>query len=149
MGGFLFVQVDADGDGGIGIDGAVASLDVANDTVLINDQVGAERPLVAFTLHIVGFQYAVSGEHLMVHIAQQRKLDPNLLGESRVGRGTVHAHTENFRVVRVKLARVDSRLDRLELFGSTTGKREDIDGKEDILFAMEVAELHGLPLVTE
>jgi hypothetical protein len=41
LGGLFFVEVDADGFGSVGIDGAVAAFDVANDAVLVDDDVGA------------------------------------------------------------------------------------------------------------
>ena len=41
----FFVEVDADGFGGIGVDGTVAAFDVTNDTVLVDDDVSAQGPL--------------------------------------------------------------------------------------------------------
>jgi len=143
------VEVGADGDRVVGIDGAVAFLDVADDAVLVDDDVGAHGPLVAFALDIVVLEDAVRSEHLVVHVAQERKLDGDLLGEGGIRGGTIHAYTENFRITRVDLARIYSRLDRLELFRSTTGEGEDVNGQEDISLAAKIAELDGFPLIAE
>jgi hypothetical protein len=116
------VEVDANGFGCVGVDGAVAAFDVANDAVLVDDDVGAQGPLIAFTLDVIALQDAVSREHFVVHVAEERKLDIDLLGEGLVCRGTVHAYAENCRVVQIHLTGIDSRLDRLELLGSTTGE---------------------------
>ena len=147
------MQVRANGQGVIGIDGAVAFLDVLNDAVLVDDDVGALGPFVGFVrgilLRVVGFQDPVFLEHFLVHVAEEGKLDANLLGEGRVGRGRINADAENFRVVQVDLAGVDSRLDRLELLRSTTGKGKHVDGKEYVLLAVKVAELDRFPLIAE
>ena len=122
------MEVDADGFGGVGVDGGVTAFDVADDAVFVDDDVGAQGPLVAIALDVVGFQDAVRGEHFVVHVAEEGKLDIDLLGEGGVGCGRVHADAEDGGVAHINLAGVDSRLDRLELFGSATGEGEDIDG---------------------
>ena len=114
------MQVNTNGDSGVGIDGAVAAFDMADDAIFVDHNVGAESPLVAFALDIVALKNAVRGEHFVIHIAEEWEFDADLLGESSVRGRTIHANTENFRIIRIDLARVDSRLDRLELFGSTT-----------------------------
>jgi hypothetical protein len=143
------VQVGADRDGGIGIDGAVAALDVLDDAVFIDDDVGAQSPLVAVALHVIFLEDTVIGEHLAVHVAEERKLDVDGLGEGSVGRGGIHTYTENFRIVGVDLTRGESSLDRLQLLRSTTGEGENINGEENIFLAVIVAELDGFPLITE
>jgi hypothetical protein len=120
LGGLFFVEVDTNGFGCVGVDRAVAAFDVTNNAVLVDDDVGAQGPLIAFTLDVIGLQDAVRREHFVVHIAEEWKLDIDLLGESFVCRGAVHAYAENCRVVQIHLTRIDSRLDRLELLGSTT-----------------------------
>ena len=138
LGGLFVVQVSADGNGGVGVDGGVATFDVTDDAVFVYDDVGAQGPLERVTLFLVGLEDAVGREHLLVHVAEQGKLDADLLGESGVCRGTVHAHAENRRVIRIDLAGIESRLDRLELLGSTTGKSQDVDSQEDIFLAVKI-----------
>jgi hypothetical protein len=51
-----------------------------------------------------------------------------LLGEGGVGCGRIHADAEYFRIRGVDFSCVDSRLDRLELLGSTTCEGENVNG---------------------
>ena len=141
LGGLFLVQVGADGNGGVGVDGAVAAFDVADDAVFVDDDVGAQGPLIGVALLFVGFQDAVGSEHFLVHVAEEGKFDADLLGEGGVCRGTVHAYAENCRVVCINLAGIESRLDRLELLRSTTCEGQNINGQKDIFLAVEVAEL--------
>jgi len=120
---------------------------VLDDAVFVDDDIGALGPLVGVALNVVGFHDAVGGEHLFVHVAEKRKLDVDLFGEGGIGRGGVHADAENFRIRRINFAAVDSRLDRLELFGSTAGEGEDVNGEQDVFLSFEIAKLDGLPLV--
>jgi hypothetical protein len=143
------VQVGTDRYGSVGIDGAVAFFDVADDAILIDDDVGALRPLVGFLLDVISLQDAVGGEHLVVHVAEKREINADLLGEGGIGSRTVHANAENFRIRSVDLTRGDSSLDRLKLFRSTAGESQDVDGQENVLLAAEVAELYIFPLVAE
>jgi len=145
----LLVHGGAKSECGIGIDSAVAFLDKLDDALLVDDNVCAQSPLVRLVLDIVGFQNAIGLEHLAVHVAEQRKLDAYLLGESTVGGGTVHADAEDFRVGCVDSAVGDSSLDRLKLLGSTAGEGQNVHGKVDVFLAAKVAELDALPLVAE
>jgi hypothetical protein len=149
FGGLFFVQVGADGQSVVGIDGGVAFFDMLDDTVFVDDDVGALGPLVGLRLHVVAFEDAVGGEHFFVHVAEKRKLNIDLLGEGGVGRGRIHADAKNFGVGGVNFSCVDSRLDRLELLGSTTGEGENVDRQEDIFLTAKIAELDGFPLITE
>jgi hypothetical protein len=92
------VQVGADGECVVGIDGGVAFFDVLDDAVFVDDDVGALGPLKGLILHVVAFEDAVGAEHLFVHVAEERKLDADLLGEGGVGCGGIHADAENFRI---------------------------------------------------
>ncbi len=145
------MQGGAHSQGGVGIDSAVAFFDELDDTLLVDDDVGAQSPLVAFVIfrRVVGFEDAVGLEHLAVHVAEEGKSDADLLGEGRVGSGTIHADAEDFRIRGVDLTGGDSSLDRLKLLRSTTREGQDVNGKEDVLLAAEVAELHGFPAVAE
>jgi len=90
------VQVGADRYGSVGIYGAVAFFDVTDDAILIDDDVGALRPLVGFLLDVISLQDAVGGEHLVVHVAEKREINADLLGEGGIGSRTIHANAENF-----------------------------------------------------
>jgi len=98
------VQVDADGLGVVGVDGAVAFFNVADDALFVDDDVGALGPVVGFILHVVALQDAVRGEHLVVHVAEERKIDVDLFGEGGIGSGTVHANAEDRGIRSVDLA---------------------------------------------
>ena len=87
LGGLFFVQVGANGERGVGIDGGVAFFDVLHDAVFVDDDVGALGPLEGLVLHVVAFEDTVGAEHLFVHVAEERKLDADLLGEGGVGSG--------------------------------------------------------------
>ena len=149
LGGLFLVQVGADGHSRVGIDGAVAFFDVLDDAVFVDDDVGALRPVVGFVLDVIALEDAIGGEHLFVHVAEEGKLNVDLLGERGVGGGTIHAYTEDFRVGGVDLACGESSLDRLKLFRSTTGEGEDVDGEEYVFLAAVIAELDGFPLIAE
>jgi hypothetical protein len=149
--GFLFVQGGAHGQRGIGIDGAIALFNELDDALLIDDDVGAQSPFVAFVVfrRVVGFEDAVGLEHLAVHVAEEGEGDADLLGKGGVGGRTIYANAEDFRIRGVDLTGGDSSLDRLKLLRSTAGESQDVDGKVDVLLAAVVAELHGFPAVAE
>jgi len=88
------------------------------------------------------FEDAVGLEHLAVHVAEEGKSDADLLGEGRVGSGTIHADAEDFRIRGVDLTGGDSSLDRLKLLRSTT---REARRKRKRRSCAEVAELHGFP----
>jgi hypothetical protein len=149
LGGLFFVQVGADGESVVRIDCGIALFDVLDDAVFVDDDVGALRPLVGFALHVVALEDAVGRQHLFVHVAEQGKLDIDLFREGGVGRGRIHTDAEDFSIRGVDFSCVDSRLDRLELFGSTTGEGENVDGEEDVFLALKVTKLDGFPLIAE
>src|SRR5690348_6489521 len=98
------MQIGADGDGSVGIDGAVAFFDVADDSLFIDDDVGALSPLEFLALNIVGSQDAVGGEHFVIHVTEKREFYVDLLSKSRVGGGTIDADSKDFRIRGVDLA---------------------------------------------
>src|SRR5882762_5609589 len=149
LSGFLLVQRRAHGQGGVGIDGAVALFDELDDALLVDDDVGAQSPLEGIVVDVITLQNAVGFEHLLVHVAEEREGDAVLLGESGVGGRTIQTTSEDFRIRGVNLTGGDSSLDRLKLLRSTAGEGQDVYGKKDIFPATVVAELHGFPLVTE
>ena len=92
---FRLVQPRADRDGAVRIHSTVTLLDVLNFSCFIDDDGSALRPLIFAALHVVGLQYLVRRQHFLVHIAEKRKGDSDLLGECGVGGGTVDADSED------------------------------------------------------
>ena len=149
LGRFFLVQIGANVQRIIWIDGAFIKLDVLDDASFIYDDVRALRPLVGVALDVMSLEDAVGDEHFFVHVAEEGKLDVNLLGECGVCRGGIHADAKNCRIVGINLTGCESSLDRLKLLGSTTGEGKDVDGEKDILLAIEVGKLDRLPFVAE
>ena len=147
--GGLLVEGGAEGEGGVGVDGVVTLVDEADDALLVDDNVGAESPLVVFVLDGVGFQDAVRGEHLVVHVAEERKVKAVLFGEGGVGRRAIEADAQDFGVGGGNAPRVDASLHGAHLLGTAFGEGEDVDGEEDVFLAAVVAELDGFPIVGE
>ena len=143
------MQGGAQGERGVGIDGGVAFLDELDDSLLVDDDVRAQSPLIRVILNVIALQDTVALEHFAVHVAEQREGEANLLGESGIGGGAVHADAEDLGVRGVNSTGGDSSLDRLKLLGSTLGEGQDVDRKVDVFLAAVVAELHGLPPITE
>ena len=83
------MQRRAHGQGGVGIDCAVAFVNQLDDALLVDDDVGAQSPLVRFILDVVALEDAVGLEHFAIHVAEQRKGDADLFGERGVGSGTI------------------------------------------------------------
>ena len=134
----FFVEIRANVQRVVGIDCALVKFDVLDDSLFVYDDVRALRPLVGVALDVVPLQDAVGGEHFLVHVAEERKLDVDLLGESGVRRGGIHAHAENRRIVEIDLTGSESSLDRLKLLRSTTGEGENVHGEKNIFLAVEV-----------
>ena len=143
------MQGGAHGQSSVGIDGAVAFVDQLDDALFVDDDVGAQSPLVGFVLNVVTFQDAVGSEHFAVHVAEKGESNADLLAEGGVGSGTIQTNAEDFRIRGVDFTGGDSSLDRLKLLRSTTGEGQDVDSQEDVLLAMEVAELDAFPAVAE
>src|SRR4029077_2527623 len=146
---FLLVQGGAHGQGGIGVDGAVALFDKLDDSLLVDNDVGAQGPLEGLVVDVIPLQDAVGFEHLFVHVAEERELDASLFGERGVGRRTIQANSKDFGISGVNLTGGDSSLDRLKLLRSTAGESENVDGEKDVFLAAVIAELDGFPLVAE
>src|SRR5215475_6161934 len=146
---FLLVQIGANVQRVIGVDCAFVKFDVLDNSLFVYNDVRALRPLIGLTLFVVSLQDAVVLEHLLVHFAKERKLDVDLLGESCVCRGRIHAYTKDCSIVEIDLTGSESSLDRLKLLRSTTGEGENVYGEKDIFLAVEVGKLDGLPFVAE
>lgn len=149
LAGLFLMQIGANVESVIRINSAFVELDMLDDSLFVYDDVGALRPLVVFALDVIPLEDAVVLEHFLVHVAEEGKLDVNLLGECCICCGGIHTDAENCRIVGINLTGSESSLDRLKLFGSTTGKSEDVYGEQDVFLAAEVRKLDGLPLVTE
>ena len=149
LGCLLLVEVGADRHCGIGVYGAVAFLDVLHDAILVDNNVRALLPLIRFVLNVVALENAILLQHLLVHVAEQRELDIDLFGEGGVCGRTIHAYAEDFRVGGVDLACAYSRLDRLELLGSTTSESQNVNRQQDIFLTAIIAQLNGFPLIAE
>src|SRR2546427_729257 len=128
---------------------AAGGFDVRRDAILVDDYVGALRPLIGLPLHVVVLEDSVVLEHFLFHVAEEWEFDVDLLGECCVCRWGIHTDTEDCRIVFVDLTGSESSLDRLKLLRSTTGESEDVNGEKDIFLAVEVRELDGLPLIAE
>jgi hypothetical protein len=122
------VQGGAHGESRVGIDGAVAFFDKLDDALLVDNNVGAQSPLVGLVLDVVTFQDSVGLEHLAIHVAEEREGKADLLGERSIGGGTIQTNSENFCIRSVNLTGGDSSLDRLKLLRSTAGEGQDVDG---------------------
>ena len=83
------MQRGAHGQGGVGINGAVAFVNQLDDALLVDDDVSAQSPLVRFILDVVALEDAVGLEHFAIHVAEEREGDADLLGECGVGSGTI------------------------------------------------------------
>jgi len=149
LAGLFLVQVGADGERGIRIDGAFVKINVLDDAILVDDDVCALRPLIIFALDVVTFEDSVVLEHFLIHIAEEREFDVDLLGECGVCCRGIHTDAENHRIRGINLTGSESSLDRLKLLRSTTGESEDVDSEENIFLAAKFRELDGLPLIAE
>ena len=90
------MQFGTHGQGVVRIDGAVAFLDVLNQTIFVDDDIGALRPFVGLILLVVSLEDSVGGEHFLIHVAQEGKFDADLFGEGGIGCGRIDANSKNF-----------------------------------------------------
>jgi hypothetical protein len=100
------VQPGTDRYRAIRIDGAVTLLHVLNFSLFIDDYGRALRPLVFAALHIVGLQNLVGRQHFLIHVAEERKGNTDLLRECGVGGGTVDADSEDDGIVCFKFGQI-------------------------------------------
>jgi hypothetical protein len=95
LGCLFFVQPGADGDGPVGIHGALAFLHVLDQAFLVDDKSGAVGEL-----HLFVEDSVVLGD-FAVHVAEKRIGETELLGEFAVRGRAVDADPENLRFVGV------------------------------------------------
>jgi hypothetical protein len=118
------VQSGANRDSAVGIHGAIALLDMLDFSFFVHDDGGALRPLIFSALDVIGLQNLVRGEDFLIHVAEQREGDPDLLGECGVGGGTVNADAEDHGVACFEFSHIS--LIGLEFFGSTAGESQHV-----------------------
>jgi hypothetical protein len=135
------VQLGADIDRVRRVDRAVAFLNVLDLSLLIHNERGAVRKLELIV------QDAVLLRDLPRHVAQQRKLHSDFLGEGLVGGRSVNADAKYRGVFQVDLAGVDTSLVCLKFFRSTTGKGKDVECQYYVLFAAIVGQFHRVSFI--
>jgi len=122
---------------------------VLDDSLFVYNNVRPLGPLVGIAFDVMPLEDAIGSKHFLVHVAEERKLDVDLLGECGVCRGGIHAYTKDCSIVGIDLTGSESSLDRLKLLRSTTGEGENVNGEKDIFLTVEVGKLDGLPFVAE
>lgn len=100
---FLVVKPRTDVDGVVWVDGTVVEFHVLDLSFFIDNDGGAPSPFVFIAIHGVFLQDAVLRENFVVHVAEERHGNADLLGEGCVGRGTVDANAEDYGVAGVEL----------------------------------------------
>ena len=141
----LFVQPRADGHGAVWIYGAVALFNMLNFSIFVHDYRGPLRPLEFVALDVIGLQNLIRREDSLVHVAEERERNANLLSKSGVGCGTVYANSEDDCIACFQLGQIS--LIGLEFFRSTTRECQDVKGEDDVLLPAKVAQLHLFPLI--
>ena len=101
------------------VDGFVAFLDVLDNSILVDDERRAV-PVAAFFV-----EDAVVLDDRVLYVAQDRKSNPVLFRELRIGKGTVNAESENLCIICFEFG--DISLIRLKFLRSTTGESENIE----------------------
>ena len=115
----------------LGIDGIPVNLLFQNFSVFADQEVDAARSFVLVDLDAV-----LAGE-ISTPVTQKREGDADLVGEGFIGKGAVHAHTQNLGVGGFQ--RLEILLEGLHLRCSTTGEGKDVEGQDDIAFAAILA----------
>jgi hypothetical protein len=123
-------------DHGRWIDCYVSFVNVANDSVFIDQKRGA----IAEALLLV--KDAVILHDSAFEIAEKRKRDAKLFGEFLVSGDAVDTEAKNLRVGGFEFC--DISLIRFKFLRSTTGERQYINREYDVLLAFEIAEFVGL-----
>src|SRR4029077_6070283 len=144
---FWLVQSGANRDGGGRIHRGITLLGVLDFFLLVHQDRCPLRPLILAALHVVGLQYLVRRQHFFVHVAEKRKRNSDLLGECGVSGGTVDADSEDDGVACFGFGQIS--LIGLKFLCSTFGKRQNVEGEDDVFLAAIIAQLHLLPLIAE
>ncbi len=107
-----------------------------NYPVLIDHKRGAITEALRFV------ENSIILHHCSFEIAEERECYSNVLREAFVGGNAIYTDAENLRVGSFEFG--DISLIRLQLFRSTAGKGQDVEGKHYVLLAFEIAQLHFL-----
>ncbi len=116
------------------IDGGAILFDVLDDALLIDHKgraIGESALLV---------EDAVILRYLSLKIAQQRKIQPFLLGKRRVGKLAVHTDAQDLSAGFLEFG--DISLIRLQLLGSPSSEGQDIKSQHDTFLSLKFAQLH-------
>jgi len=137
--GFLVFQQIARGARAAWVDGIFIFVNVLDDSVSVNDEGGSvgDREL--------GIQNAVIRGNFSREIAQQWKLDADLLGIGFVGELTVHADAQHLGTLGFKFGNIS--LICRELFRSTTGESQNIERQHYVLLSKKIAQLYFLSVL--
>src|SRR5215813_3060939 len=100
----FFMQVHANVKRVVWIDGTGVKFHMPDDSLFVDDDVCALRPLILLALHFVILEDAVGSEHFLVHVAEERKLDLDLFSECRVCCWGIHTDAKHCGVVSVDFA---------------------------------------------
>lgn len=103
--GFI-VQAQADVHGTGRIHCAVILHNVLDHALLVDHECRATREFVLVHFQIVGFEDSVRFQHLVIHVAEERKGDADLLGKGAVGGGAIDADSENDCVTSFQLGQI-------------------------------------------
>jgi len=103
---------------------------VADDPVFVNYESRAAADETSFV------EDAVSFDHLALDVAEQRESYFDVFLESLVGCVAVNADAYNLCVRFFEFGEIS--LIRLQLFRSTAGEGEHVEGERDVLLAAEV-----------
>jgi hypothetical protein len=111
---------------------------MADDPVFVYDESGtaANEPLLV--------EDAVSLDHLSLDIAEQWECHPYVFLEAVVSRVAVNADADDLCVRFFEFGNIS--LIRLQLFRSTAGEGEHIEGERDVLLSPKIRELDGLSI---
>jgi len=125
-------------DDGRRIDRDVTFVDVANDSFFIDQESGAISEALLFVEDAIVFDDSA------FEITEDRKGNSDLFCEFAVSGNTVNTHSEDLGVVAFEFG--DISLIRLQLLRSTTGERQYIDRKYDVLLSFEITQLVSLSI---
>ena len=144
---FRLVQIGADSDRAVRIHGAVTLLHMLNFSFLVHHDRGSLRPLVFAALHVVGLQNPVRSKDFMFMSLRRGKVTADLLCECGVCCGAVDADSEYDGVACFQLGHIS--LIGLQFLRSTTGKRQNVEGQDDVFLSAKITELHRLPVIRQ
>ena len=138
----------AAGDGFRRINRVLAEVDVLNHALLVDNEGRALSQLVARSPDLFkANRHPKLFEDLQICIAQERKVNVELLREGSVRRRAVTTYAENYRVGRIQLWPIS--LIGFEFGASSLCKGEHVEDEDNVLLASKVAEFDLLPIITE